>query len=99
MSKEPINYALTPLSDIDPEARKIAVAWVDGFEKIVGIEIQQKHKLASDIMNYSQSQLSEYKQKLKAEIEKEEYQIPNDDFEFGWNKALEKVVLTLIDKI
>lgn len=43
--------------------------------------------------------LSEYKQKLKAEIEKEEYQIPNDDFEFGWNKALEKVVLTLIDKI
>jgi hypothetical protein len=46
-------HNLIPLSEIDPEARKIAVAWVEGFEHIGSFELEQKHKLASDIMNYA----------------------------------------------
>lgn len=50
------DYPLVPLAEIEWEARSIAVAWVEGFEKIGGVEIEQKHKLASDIMNYARRQ-------------------------------------------
>ena len=50
---ESINYARIAMSDIEPEARRIAVAWVEGFEKNGSLEIEQKVKLASDIMNYA----------------------------------------------
>jgi len=46
-------YKLIPLGKIDPVAQKIAVLWVDGFEKTGGIMLNDKHKLASDIMNYA----------------------------------------------
>jgi hypothetical protein len=43
-------YELIPLSDITDEAREIAVKWCES----VGIDwIGDKHKLASDIMNYA----------------------------------------------
>jgi nitrate reductase assembly molybdenum cofactor insertion protein NarJ len=43
------------------------VAW---FEyKTIGFDLHNRHKLASDIMNYSNIQLEEYKAKLKAAIE------------------------------
>jgi hypothetical protein len=45
---------LIPFNKITNEAMKIAVAWVEDFRRIGGIEIQQKHKLASDIMNYAE---------------------------------------------
>ena len=40
-----------PMEQIDPEARKIAVAWCEVY--IPHFALQEKHKLASDIMNYS----------------------------------------------
>lgn len=46
------DYPLIPMSSIDPEARMLAVAWVDGYER-QGMDIPGKQKLASDIMNYS----------------------------------------------
>lgn len=51
MSKEfEVGYELIPMSDITDEARKIAVVWAEanGFDWI-----GDKHKLASDIMNYA----------------------------------------------
>ena len=43
-------FPLIPMANIDDLARKIAVAW--GDEYFPGIALQEKHKLASDIMNY-----------------------------------------------
>lgn len=40
-----------PMDQIDPEARKLAVAWCEVY--IPHFALQEKHKLASDIMNYS----------------------------------------------
>lgn len=48
-------YQLVPMNDVTDEARKIAVAWCDGFEPDLGMQIYQRHKLASDIMNYSKA--------------------------------------------
>jgi hypothetical protein len=43
-------YELIPMSEITDEAREIAVAWMECEDKDW---IGQKHKLASDIMNYA----------------------------------------------
>ncbi len=74
-----INYKLINLEDIDTEARRIAVAWVENFKPIGGSDIQAKHKLASDIMNYAESrkgfeakayeELLEENRKLKTQID------------------------------
>lgn len=46
-------YQLIPMSEITDEARIIAVAWMEcGDRDWIG----QKHKLASDIMNYARRQ-------------------------------------------
>ncbi len=44
------DYPLIPMSEISEEARKIAVAWMECEDKNW---IGNKHKLASDIMNYA----------------------------------------------
>jgi len=60
------DYKLIPFNDISDDARKIAVDW---FEyKPMGFDLHNRHKLASDIMNYSNVQLAEYKTKLKKAI-------------------------------
>jgi hypothetical protein len=46
-------YNIIPMSNITDEARKIAVAWVEGYKPAGMINLDQKHKLASDIMNYA----------------------------------------------
>ena len=51
-------YKLIPLDEITPEAREIAVRWVEGYESC-GFDLPGKHKLASDIMNYAK----QYKEK------------------------------------
>lgn len=51
------DYPLIPSSDIESEARMLAVAWVEGYEKMGVIELEQKHKLASDFMNYARHKL------------------------------------------
>ncbi len=40
------------MSDIEDEARLIAVRWIEGYEPM-GYDIEQKIKLASDLMNYA----------------------------------------------
>ena len=59
------DYPLIKFFDIDDEARLIAVAWVEGFEKIGMMEIEQKHKLASDIMNYTRRKLASRDSELR----------------------------------
>lgn len=44
------DYPLIPMKDITDEARMIAIAWMECGDKRW---IVNKHKLASDIMNYS----------------------------------------------
>lgn len=46
-------YPLIPMSEITDEAREIAVAWMECEDKNW---IGQKHKLASDIMNYARQE-------------------------------------------
>ncbi len=49
-----LNYALIPMSEITDEARRIAVAWIDNYKPDGSIiNLEQKQKLASDIMNYA----------------------------------------------
>lgn len=59
------DYPLIPMSGIEPEARMIAVAWAKCDDPHW---IENKHKLASDIMNYARrkkSQLEEENKQLK----------------------------------
>jgi hypothetical protein len=60
-----LEYPLIPMGDIDDEAREIAVRW--GGES--GMDwIGDKHKLASDIMNYARRYLKK-ENKLQIPIE------------------------------
>lgn len=43
------NYPLIPMNEITKEARQIAVLWHENATDWIG----DKHKLASDIMNYA----------------------------------------------
>lgn len=52
------DYPLIPLMGITDEARLLAVAWVEGYEK-QGLDIPGKQKLASDIMNYARRHAKE----------------------------------------
>ena len=45
------DYPLIPLDQITDEARMIAVRWIGVSE--LDFDIKEKHKLASDIMNYA----------------------------------------------
>lgn len=47
------DYPLIPIEEIDDEARKIAVSWHEAATGWIG----DKHKLASDIMNYAKKQV------------------------------------------
>ena len=57
-------YKLIPMSEITDEAREIAVAWMQCDDKDW---IGQKHKLASDIMNYAKKQVNQEVEKRIAE--------------------------------
>lgn len=48
------DYPLIPMRDIDNEARLIAVRWHENATNWIG----DKHKLASDIMNYARRKFS-----------------------------------------
>jgi len=54
------NYRLIPMSDITDEARELAVKWVEGYKPEGVINLEQKHKLASDIMNYAEFHAKEF---------------------------------------
>lgn len=55
------NYKLIPMSDIDPEAKRIAILWHENATDWIG----DKHKLASDIMNYTANKLEEKDKRIK----------------------------------
>lgn len=73
------------------EARKVAVLWIEGYETM-GFDIRQKHKLASDLMNYAASKTKEKDQEianLKAELSEKDIIIEHqkgriDHFSEGW---------------
>lgn len=46
------DYPLIPLDEITDEARMIAVRWVENYGTM-GFDLENKQKLASDIMNYA----------------------------------------------
>ena len=48
-------YQLIPLSEIDDEARLLALEWC---KYLPGLAISDKHKLASDFMNYARKKNS-----------------------------------------
>jgi hypothetical protein len=56
------DYKLIPMFEITDEAREIAVAWMECEDKHW---IRQKHKLASDIMNYAEEY---HKEKLRDDL-------------------------------
>lgn len=56
------DYPLVPMKDISDEARLISVAWMDCDDKRW---IGNKHKLASDIMNYSRRRIEQLAEKLR----------------------------------
>lgn len=60
------DYPLIPMSNITDEARKIAVRW--GDEYFPGIALSEKHKLASDIMNYARRHSENLREELLKEI-------------------------------
>lgn len=55
-------YRLIPMSDITDEARELARRWYDGVSELN--DIREKHKLASDIMNYSSQHAIEFQEWL-----------------------------------
>lgn len=61
MKKNKNSYPLIPMKDIDPEARKIAVIWHENATNFIG----DKHKLASDIMNYARRKNKKNKKNKK----------------------------------
>lgn len=68
-------YELVPFGSIEDEARAIAVRWVENFKPGGGIDLESKHKLASDFMNYAtlvskdkDKEIEELKSKLKDSI-------------------------------
>jgi hypothetical protein len=65
-------YKLIPLTDITDQAREIAVAWIEGYEPM-GFDLQQKHKLASDIMNYAAAQVPDLLDRYTTFLQKEGY--------------------------
>lgn len=56
-------YRLIPMDEITDDAREIAKRWYDGVSEMN--DIGQKHKLASDIMNYANQQTSELNSEIK----------------------------------
>lgn len=61
------DYQLIPLSEITDEAREIAVRW--GDEYFPGVALNEKHKLASDIMNYARRY---HEEKINENLEQED---------------------------
>jgi len=54
-------FPLIPLSEVDDLARSIAVAWCEEYGTM-DFDIENKHKLASDIMNYHRHKVAALKE-------------------------------------
>ena len=85
MSETP-KYKLFPMSEITDESRMIAVSWIENYGTM-GFDIENKHKLASDIMNYASNQLTT----LTIELDKANKQI--EIFEKEYEVALNQIIM------
>jgi hypothetical protein len=56
------DYPLIPMSEIEAEARLLAVEW--GEKYFPGIALEEKIKLASDFMNYARRINNKRKERL-----------------------------------
>ena len=63
------SYQLIPMKDITDEARALAVRWCENYRPSGSIDLPNKHKLASDIMNYAEHHAKEFQEWLAANVE------------------------------
>ena len=77
MKEEKGDYPLIPMKDIDDEARELAVTWFESDVKEMNW-IGDKHKLASDIMNYAKKRNKELNEQCEIFLKFNENN-PNDD--------------------
>lgn len=94
---------IIPLSEIDPEARKIAVLWCE--EYIPHFAMQEKHKLASDIMNYSltkinnnMTEITKQQSEVAKKLDFAVLQVIGQDNILGFTKAFEVANATAVLK-
>lgn len=80
-----LNYVLVPMNEIDPEARRIAVAWVEGYQPL-GFDLEGKHKLASDIMNFA---FAYHKEQIEKEKKAQEQKAKPKPKEYGMTVELD----------
>ncbi len=76
------DYKLIPMSEITDEAREIAVRWGDNMKIDF---ITEKHKLASDIMNYARRY---HEQEMKKNSCRTEYNKRKGESAFAMSNAL-----------
>lgn len=81
------DYPLIPISEISDEARLLAVRWHENATNWIG----DKHKLASDIMNYARRFASKQQSKPNDDLVKE--MCNESDVAFGWNGESVKLEL------
>lgn len=48
------DYRMYSMSEVSDHARMVAVRWIENFKPDGGFELEQKTKLASDIMNIAE---------------------------------------------
>lgn len=93
-----------PMDRIDPEARMIAVAWCE--EYIPHFALQEKHKLASDIMNYSinnknkmsNTDLTKQQSEVAKQLDFTVLQVIGQDNIIGFQKAFQVAEATRVLK-
>ena len=67
------DYPLIPMGKVSDEARMIAVAWHENATDWIG----DKHKLASDIMNYARRSNKELEEALKQLVQLKDWKDKN----------------------
>lgn len=91
------------MDQIDPEARKIAVAWCEVY--IPHFALQEKHKLASDIMNYSinnknkmTTEITTQQKEVAKQLDLAVLQVIGQDNIIGFQKAFQVAEATRLLK-
>lgn len=87
------NYKMVPFDDITSEARDIAVAWVDNYRPYASMnpQIGQKHKLASDIMNYSRVEALNFAEFIRHNF--------NDSMVDSWTRNSDNKIFLDIEEV
>jgi hypothetical protein len=81
------DYRLIPMSEITDEARVIAVKWMECGDRDF---IREKHKLASDIMNYARRYNTRLIELLKQVVTREQSEVHPHFQEEVWKEFAKK---------